>query len=376
MDSDGLNNNFLNQLGIGYNNMQFSVAFGPNGPNVKCINEGVECENGEVENWVINENIFLVKDAVIHPCWIYGDVFNGHDIGIAILEEAVVDTITPIDINREPLEDLYNPIGKPVEIVGYGYSKQDYSWDRKDHEIEMRRFPYCFKDGMDVKESAKVKLLDFTPLFVRPASSLWPKTSWWWSPNYTGWFIGNATAPGDSGGPALMSTCCLYGGPDNDWSNHCSDHYSDNNNHCKDVIIGVASGSDLSFAGFSGRVDIQADWIDTVIELAQWQEWIESEQGQEWIESKQWRVWVNSEQSEPWREWIEFEQRRVWIESGQSTPWQEWIESESFEPWRDLSCTTYNEGNSSNSWHVIRTIVKVASLITLLSEPVASASTY
>ncbi len=90
---------------------------------------------------------------------------EGHDIGIAILEEAITD-ITPMPINLEPLADSLT--GADIHLVGYGLND---GFGQK---------------GAGVKREAMVKLNSFDPTLLQ-----------------TGNFFGKTICSGDSGGPVL-----------------------------------------------------------------------------------------------------------------------------------------------------------------------------
>lgn len=257
---------------------RYAVVFGSNVGDVNVWSKSYAPINEWALNkwvWVEGENkkkekkaLFLVRDAVVHPRAPKSSffLFLGYDLAVLKLEQSVngsdsekrMHRIKPIKVNDIPMSS--SDIGKAAAIIGYGYSKATRQWPKTEivEEFVEHRWPYSVGGGSDVKEVAgengEVRLLGGNRLFIRVGSSMGVGKL-----NDEELYEGMTATAGDSGGPVIMYSCDLAHA-------ECK-----NRKESEYVVVGISSFTDFNFLKFgfnfsalSGRVDIEAEWINRI----------------------------------------------------------------------------------------------------------------
>lgn len=153
-------------------------------------------------------DLLPVKEVHYDPQFTINNLEGGHDVGVAILQNPLPATVTPLPINRTPLDATYD--GKPVRFVGYGLDNA------------------AAQTGAGIKRQTTTMLTDHTALLLHFTDGT------------------HETCNGDSGGPAFMT----IGG--------------------QEVIVGLTSFGDVNCnqGGYDTRVDTFATFIDGYVKQA------------------------------------------------------------------------------------------------------------
>jgi secreted trypsin-like serine protease len=149
-----------------------------------------------------------VKEVHYDPMFNVNNLTGGHDIGVAILQNPLPSTITPLKMNRLSMDTGFD--GNKVRFVGYGLDNA------------------TAQTGAGIKRQTTTTLADHTNLLLHFTDGL------------------HETCNGDSGGPALMTV----GG--------------------QEVIVGLTSYGDVNCnqGGYDTRVDTLATWVDPYVQQA------------------------------------------------------------------------------------------------------------
>jgi secreted trypsin-like serine protease len=153
-------------------------------------------------------DLLPVKAAHYNSKFDVNNLPAGNDVGVAIMQNALPTTITPLPYNRASMDSGFD--GKPVRLVGYGLDNG------------------TAQTGAGIKRTTTTALTDHTALLLHFGDGT------------------HETCNGDSGGPALMTV----GG--------------------KETIVGLTSYGDVACAmgGYDTRVDSMTAWIDGYVQQA------------------------------------------------------------------------------------------------------------
>jgi secreted trypsin-like serine protease len=149
-----------------------------------------------------------VTAAHYNPSFDFNNLTAGNDVGVAILQNALPSSVTPLPYNHAAMDASFD--GKPVRFVGYGLDSTSP------------------QTGAGIKRTTTTTLTDHTDLLLHFGDGA------------------HETCNGDSGGPAFMT---ISG---------------------RETIVGLTSYGDVACAmgGFDTRVDAMAAWIDGYVQQA------------------------------------------------------------------------------------------------------------